>query len=244
MNDYQSVVNCLEKAKKQFSDNLSAIEYMDYDSVWFSLNYLKQENPFGDEIYNYYILLEVTSGEEGSLQDQIVEYLENCEGNYEDGVIGENEQQIEKLWAIRETISLGTGSYGFAVKFDVSLGSEYFADLVDQTQILMGDKCKVIGHGHIGDGNLHLNCAFKGFENRDQVMNYQKEIEPFVFSYIKGKRGSISAEHGVGQQKSKFLSFSKSNAMIDTMRRIKSIYDPNSILNPYKVLPSSTFQPL
>ena len=41
MNDYQSVVNCLEKAKKQFSDNLSAIEYMDYDSVWFSLNYLK-----------------------------------------------------------------------------------------------------------------------------------------------------------------------------------------------------------
>ena len=128
----------------------------------------------------------------------MVEYLENCEGDFEDGVIGENEQQIEKLWAIRETISLGTGSYGYALKFDVSLGSEYFDDLVQATQGLVGEKAKVIGHGHIGDGNLHLNCTFQGFGDRERVMSIQKEIEPFIFSYIKEKRGSISAEHGVG----------------------------------------------
>ena len=56
----------------------------------------------------------------------------------------------------------------------------------------------MIGHGHIGDGNLHLNCTIKGFNNRDLLNKLAKKLEPFVFTYIKDKKGSISAEHGIG----------------------------------------------
>lgn len=56
----------------------------------------------------------------------------------------------------------------------------------------------MIGHGHIGDGNLHLNCTIKGYENRDLLKKLSKILEPFVFNYIKEKKGSISAEHGIG----------------------------------------------
>ena len=62
-------------------------------------------------------------------------------------------------------------------------------------------------------------------------------IEPFVMNYVREVSGSVSAEHGVGQQKPAFLHYSKSEEMIRTMGVIKRALDPNHILNPYKMLP-------
>ena len=56
-----------------------------------------------------------------------------------------------------------------------------------------------IGHGHIGDGNLYLNCIVPGFKDRQKLLHIESLIQPFVFSYIKEKKGSISAEHGIGR---------------------------------------------
>jgi FAD/FMN-containing dehydrogenase len=97
----------------------------------------------------------------------------------------------------------------------------------------------MIGHGHIGDGNLHLNCTIKGFDNKALVKELQQILEPFVFEYIRENKGSVSAEHGIGLQKVSYLNYSKSNEMIDQMIAIKKAFDPNMILNPYKVLPMS-----
>jgi FAD/FMN-containing dehydrogenase len=48
--------------------------------------------------------------------------------------------------------------------------------------------------------------------------------------------GSISAEHGVGLLKRDYLGFSRSAAEIELMRQIKRVFDPQSILNPGKIL--------
>lgn len=48
----------------------------------------------------------------------------------------------------------------------------------------------------------------------------------------------MSAEHGIGQQKPHYLHYSKTPEMIQVMQQIKNVFDPNGILNPYKVLPS------
>jgi FAD/FMN-containing dehydrogenase len=69
------------------------------------------------------------------------------------------------------------------------------------------------------------------------LLKVEALIQPFVFQYIKEKKGSISAEHGIGRQKTKYLNFSKSEEMIEYMQKIKDLFDPNAILNPYKVLP-------
>ena len=60
-----------------------------------------------------------------------------------------------------------------------------------------------------------------------------------MFDYVKEKGGSISAEHGVGLLKTEYLGHSKSDLMIKYMGRMKKVFDPNGILNPYKVLPES-----
>lgn len=40
VNNFSDVLQCLATAKKELSDSLSAIEYMDYESFKISLDYL------------------------------------------------------------------------------------------------------------------------------------------------------------------------------------------------------------
>jgi FAD/FMN-containing dehydrogenase len=48
--------------------------------------------------------------------------------------------------------------------------------------------------------------------------------------------GSISAEHGIGVAKTEWLSLTRSEAEIATMREIKTALDPAGLLNPGRVL--------
>lgn len=95
-----------------------------------------------------------------------------------------------------------------------------------------GPVCSVIGYGHIGDGNVHLNVCVRGYN--DAVV---RAIEPFVYEYTQEHKGSVSAEHGLGIMKSGALKYSKSDGMISWMYKIKNLFDPNHIMNPYKYLP-------
>jgi D-2-hydroxyglutarate dehydrogenase len=90
----------------------------------------------------------------------------------------------------------------------------------------------VVGYGHVGDGNLHLNVSSPhGFSDE-----LQARLEPFVYEWTAERSGSISAEHGVGLMKAPVLGYSKGAEALDLMRRIKAQLDPHHVLNPYKVL--------
>ena len=62
------------------------------------------------------------------------------------------------------------------------------------------------------------------------------EIEDAVYSIVSQRKGSISAEHGIGSLKREFLHYSRSPEELALMRAIKQAMDPNGILNPGKVL--------
>ena len=68
----------------------------------------------------------------------------------------------------------------------------------------------MVGHGHIADGNLHLNTVMKGYDDLEKAKKIKEALEPFVFDYVKEKNGSVSAEHGVGLLKADYLGHSKS----------------------------------
>ena len=115
-------------------------------------------------------------------------------------------------------------------------------DLIKESPEFTAEEKELIlpnGHGHVGDGNLHLNVVLPGYEDRSLQERTKNLVEPFVMDYCRKVNGSISAEHGVGQQKPAFLHYSKSRAMIQTMATVKQALDPNHILNPYKMLPTT-----
>ena len=49
------------------------------------------------------------------------------------------------------------------------------------------------------------------------------------------RNGSISAEHGLGVMKAPYIGYSQHAETVDAMRQIKGLFDPKSIMNPYKV---------
>ena len=82
-------------------------------------------------------------------------------------------------------------------------------------------------------GNLHFNVTSSEFSR-----NLKEAIEPYFYELIGSHKGSISAEHGMGFIKNKYMHYSRSDAAIKVMKQLKDVFDPNAILNPYKTLPS------
>lgn len=129
----------------------------------------------------------------------------------------------------------------------MSLSTSSFYAIVEQTRDKIRgssrlsaaekDLIDVTGYGHIGDGNVHLNVCIPGYDNTDLQDRLSEVVDGFVFDYVKQARGSVSAEHGVGLQKAQYLTYSKSPALVECMQQIKQVFDPNGIMNPYKVLP-------
>ena len=87
-----------------------------------------------------------------------------------------------------------------------------------------------MGYGHLGDGNLHLNISASSYDER-----LRQVIEPWVYEWTAGRRGSVSAEHGLGAMKAGCIGYSKPAAAVGVMRQMKAALDPRGILNPYKV---------
>jgi FAD/FMN-containing dehydrogenase len=94
---------------------------------------------------------------------------------------------------------------------------------------------EVVWFGHIGDGNLHINILRPENMTKEEFVRECRTVDPLVFAEIQKFAGSISAEHGVGLSKKSFLSFSRSAEEINIMKQIKSIFDPDGIINPGKI---------
>lgn len=86
----------------------------------------------------------------------------------------------------------------------------------------------IAGCGHAGDGNVHMAVFQKDPEVRSLVMTE-------LFRSAMALGGAISGEHGVGLEKKKYFLDLEDPAKIDLLRRIKSAFDPNTILNPGKI---------
>jgi glycolate oxidase len=83
----------------------------------------------------------------------------------------------------------------------------------------------IAGCGHAGDGNVHLSVFQPDAEQRYKVMRG-------LFEAGMALGGAISGEHGVGKEKKRYFLELEDPVKVELMRRIKSAFDPNDILNP------------
>jgi FAD/FMN-containing dehydrogenase len=136
-----------------------------------------------------------------------------------------------RLLRLREAHTEAIAAAGLAHKLDVGVPISRLAEFIDR----VGDVsqraapgCRVIVFGHLGDGNVHVNVL--GPEPDDV------EVETAVLELAADCDGTISAEHGVGVQKSRYLSLVRSEGELSAMRAIKRALDPAGILNPGVIL--------
>ncbi|KAH7836090.1 hypothetical protein Vadar_032608 [Vaccinium darrowii] len=235
--DYVSCQNLLLEAKRKLGEILSAFEFLDSDSMDLVLNHLEGvRNPLPPSMHNFYVLIETTGSDQSYDKEKLEAFLlRSMEGGLiSDGVLAQDINQAFSFWRIREGVPEALMKAGAVYKYDLSLPVEKMYDLVEAMRIRLGPAAKVVGYGHLGDGNLHLNISLPEYD--DTVLGL---VEPFVYEWTSKYRGSISAEHGLGLMKANKIHYSKSPECVDLMVSIKKLLDPNGILNPYKVLPSS-----
>ena len=73
-----------------------------------------------------------------------------------------------------------------------------------------------------------------GTESEDLAVYHR--VEEILYAPLQALGGSISAEHGIGLEKKRYLHYSRNPEEIATMRLLKRSFDPNNILNPGKII--------
>lgn len=243
VDSYEAVMKTFVQAKAELGEVLSAFEFMDHNCQVLAKHHLQTSHPLEDE-HPFYVLIE-TSGSKGEHDMEKLElFLENAfeKETIQDGVIAQDETQLKSLWNWREQVPEASQAGGGVYKYDVSLPLSDLYGLVDAARERLIDAgllgtteefpvIDAVGYGHIGDGNLHLNVAVRRYEK-----SVEKVLEPFVYEWVSSKKGSISAEHGLGFQKKNYIGYSKSEPEIEMMKQLKQLYDPSGIMNPYKYI--------
>jgi len=133
--------------------------------------------------------------------------------------------------------------HGYSLMYDVSLDINNYYECVAKTKEFISQNfskdCQIVttGFGHVGDGNLHMTISVPGYDDEEFSKKAYELVNTFIMEFTRDSKGSVSAEHGIGYMKPKYLSYSKSPEMINAMKLVKNAFDPNGIMNPYKVLP-------
>jgi len=245
---FEAVLDTMKLAKQELGETLSACELMDHNVLEFVEESLRSRNrriPIQDDEdegdCRFSMLVETLGSNKDHDEQKMDSFLEKAfEGGFIlDGIVAQDGKQIEEIWGVREHCNPAVMSTGYTYKYDISVPLTDFYNICKE----MDDHIQSAGHtetktamwGHLIDGNVHFNVVTPGEYEEDQSL--RNTLEPKIFELVTQINGSISAEHGLGQCKHKYLPTIKSDTVIQSMYALKELYDPKGILNPGKYLP-------
>ncbi len=146
-----------------------------------------------------------------------------------------NDEEYEKIWmARRSSMGACTKLRPNVTTDDVIVPRENLAKLVKGIQNIC-EKYNLITClvGHVGDGSVHPQIPID-YEDKVEYENY-KLAKNEIYQLTASLDGILSGEHGVGYAKKDYINMVINPTALDYMRKIKKTFDPDNILNPYKI---------
>lgn len=156
----------------------------------------------------------------------------------EDALIADDTAGRERLWALREGHADAINAVGVPHKMDVGVPLARLGEFLEEvpgvvaTAVPEVADARTILFGHLGDGNVHVNVLGPAPDD--------ERVDDAVLSLVLRCGGTISAEHGVGAAKARWLERARGTGEVAAMRAIKAALDPVGILNPGAVLDGTT----
>jgi glycolate oxidase len=213
----------------------AAIELIDEESlVAAALHSGVQVAPAGARA----LLIVECDGIPAAVQDEMSLVVRACETA---GVMSvrraANEAERTELWSVRRQISLALRATGLLkINHDVVVPRGRVPQLYDAVEELRQRfSLRVAAFGHAGDGNIHVNLMVD--RQKPDELERAKHAERMLFEKVLALEGSISGEHGIGYAKKPYIGLELSNDVLTLMKRVKTAFDPNGILNPGKIFP-------
>ena len=233
--DYQKVLSLLKFMEYKISNNLTAFELLWNDTYKQMVSDKTMYNKYLPDNYKYYVLIEYMGGDFENDYDTFEKAIMQAidQGIVDDAVLGKDEKEQQNIWGIREDVAVLAEEKKYDQQFDISIPVTQIGEIIDKT-INELKNCKgvetIFPFGHVADGNIHFII---GKDSDDDDL--KSKINEIIYSNTELVKGSISAEHGIGLDKKKYLKKSRSKDEIELMKLIKKSIDPKNILNPGRV---------
>lgn len=182
------------------------------------------------------LLIEI-DGDRASLEYQQEKVINLCKDNSAAHIVcAKNQEEQEKIWTSRRSAFAACAKLAPNVItedvvvprskiYELAKGIEHLSEKYDIITLIMG---------HIGDGNIHPNFALD-LRDSDVRIRFEK-LKRELFELAASLGGTLSGEHGIGCQKSEYLNLVLSDETLGLMKKIKSVFDPQNIMNPGKFL--------
>jgi len=144
-------------------------------------------------------------------------------------------KDVEDLWAARKSAYavLARIESNFVLE-DVTVPMTQITALLKGIQgISEKHHIRIATFGHAGDGNLHPQILYNGYDPEQVKQMERASADLFKLAIDLG--GTLTGEHGIGLSKAPFMTLEHDPVAMDVMRSLKKMFDPNNILNPGKM---------
>ena len=216
----------------------SALEFMERDAIDWTLKY---NNNIAIEVkpeIQAHLLVEV----DGNYPDILFQEAEKVMAVVEQFEIDEvlfadTEDQKNALWKMRRSVAEAVKANSIYKEEDTVVPRYELPKLLKGIKEI-GAKYgfKSVCYGHAGDGNLHVNIIKGDMTDENWTTEVTKGIRE-IFELTVSLKGTLSGEHGIGYVQKNYMDIAFNKTQLDLMKGIKSIFDPNTILNPGKIFP-------
>jgi glycolate oxidase len=168
------------------------------------------------------------------LQEQLAVLLEKYTS--EPILAGESASEKEHLRKLRSSIGSAMSANGGKYRdIDMSVPlSHLYAYIREVESICRQYDVQLVCFGHAMDGNLHTMLLLPPQMPDEQEKKFNKAVSE-IYRYGVSKGGVISGEHGIGLLQKEFMRLQFPEAHLSLMKGIKTMFDPNGILNPGKI---------
>jgi D-lactate dehydrogenase len=152
-----------------------------------------------------------------------------------------DELKAKRLWAIRKGLFPAIGAARrtdeTVIIEDVAFPVEQLAKGVNALQDLLikHGYHETVLFGHALEGNLHFVFT-QSFEDQEEIDRYALFMDELADLVAVRFRGSLKAEHGTGRNMAPFVEREWGSDAYSLMRDIKTLLDPQGILNPGVVI--------
>lgn len=236
---YQDIESATEAVAAIMSQPVipCALEFIDGKSIEMIRNYSKADLPVNAGAM---LMIEV-DGPESCIEKSMSNIGQAAKNNGLMTItLANTENEINELWATRKALSPALRTVApKKINEDIVVPVSNIPVLIRELDKLSKEyELTIINFGHAGNGNLHTNILYDPADKK-QNENAARCLDK-MFSIVLDLNGTLSGEHGVGLEKMDFIDREIDPVTLELMRRIKSQFDPNGILNPGKMFPAST----
>lgn len=207
-------------AARRTVDGLDALEAVVGDGLDLACAHLGLAHPFGGRTPAVTLLVEWAG--HGAPPGALTDLVDGVPAVAADDPAGR-----ARLWRYREGQAEAIARVGVPHKLDVTLPLGGLAGFVGEVASVVARSvpgARTHLFGHLGDGNIHVNVT--------GVAPDDERADDAVLRLVVERGGSISAEHGIGRAKARWLALQRSPADLAAFRAIKRALDPAGLLNP------------